>query len=272
MLKTRFVTALVLLAVLLPVMYSGSFLAFTMVATIFFGAAMWENQRLFKKPAPLIMALIWSVLFVYLSLKDIFFPKSLLFAICALFWGVRLIPALALGLPNIEGFSSRLLSSIYSVTIFGCFVAMNTLFTHSAIFLLSVMMIVWTADIGAYFSGKTFGKHKLAPTISPGKSWEGAIGGWIFVLVLGAMSTTVYAWSDTLTSKVLLAYGWFGFIAVMTLLSVASVVGDLFESLLKRRVGTKDSSALLPGHGGVLDRIDALIPVLPIAALLDFWC
>jgi phosphatidate cytidylyltransferase len=81
----------------------------------------------------------------------------------------------------------------------------------------------------------------------------------------------VSGWSDILPVKIVAAYGWIGFVLVMTLLACASVVGDLFESLLKRRAGVKDSSALLPGHGGVLDRIDALIPVLPIAALLDFW-
>lgn len=271
MLKTRVVTAIVLLAILLPIMYAGSFLPFTIVAAIFFGAAIWESQRLFKKPAPILMAIIWSALFIYLSLQEIAFSRPLLFALCLLFWVARLIPALAFGLPILNTVSSGLLSSIYGAAIFGCFVAMNTLFMHSPIFLLSVLVIVWIADIGAYFSGKAFGKHKLAPTISPGKSWEGAIGGWILVLFLGSISTAFPALADTLSSKILAESGWFGFVAVMTLLSAASVVGDLFESLLKRRADMKDSSSLLPGHGGVLDRIDALIPVLPIAALLDYW-
>jgi phosphatidate cytidylyltransferase len=271
MLKTRVITALVLLAILLPVMYSGSTLAFVAIATLFYFAAMWETQRLFEKAAPLGVAFIWSALFVYLTLRPGAFSGQLLFAACILIWCLRLVPALGFGLPPLSGLANALLSSLYGVSIFGCFVAMSILFSHSPLFLFSVMAVVWTADIGAYITGKAIGKHKLAPSISPGKSWEGAIGGWIAVLVIGAVSTTVSGWSDILPVKIVTAYGWIGFVVVMTILSCASVVGDLFESLLKRRAGVKDSSALLPGHGGVLDRIDALIPVLPIAALLEFW-
>lgn len=114
-------------------------------------------------------------------------------------------------------------------------------------------------------------KHKLAPSISPGKSWEGAIGGWIAVLLISFSASQVDVLSGTFPSKVLISFGILGFVGIMSLLVVASVVGDLFESSLKRRAGFKDSSALLPGHGGVLDRIDALIPVLPIAAIIVLW-
>lgn len=274
MLKTRVITALVLLAILFPVLYSGSTMAFAAVSTLFFGAAMWESQRLFKKPAPVLMAVIWASLFLYILLSNISLSKPalpLLFVVCVLFWCVRLVPSLAFGLPVMTSCSSGILSGIYAVSIFGCFVAMAVLFLHSPGFLFSTMAIVWVADIGAYFSGKAFGKHKLAPTISPGKSWEGAIGGWILVLIFGAGSTTISVFHDTAPTQIFEKFGWVGFVAVMTTLSVASVVGDLFESLLKRRAGTKDSSALLPGHGGVLDRIDALIPVIPIVAFLDLW-
>ena len=274
MLKTRVITALVLMAVLLPIMYSGSTLAFAVVATLFFGAAMWESQRLFKKPAALVMALIWSALFLYISFSSIPFSRPAfpaLFAACVLFWCLRLIPSLAFGLPALTSFSSGMLSGIYGVCVFACFIAMTALFSHSPLFLFSAMAIVWIADIGAYFSGKAFGKRKLAPTISPGKSWEGAIGGWLAVLIFGAASTFVTALHDTVATKILTELGWLGFIAIMSLLVAASVIGDLFESLLKRRAEMKDSSALLPGHGGVLDRVDALIPVLPLVALLDFF-
>jgi phosphatidate cytidylyltransferase len=127
---------------------------------------------------------------------------------------------------------------------------------------------VWVADIGAYAAGRVFGKRKLAPSISPGKSWEGAIGGWIAVLLLTALCVYLVP-AANFPAVIMKKWGWPGFVAVMTVLAAASVVGDLFESMLKRRAGVKDSSNLLPGHGGVLDRIDALIPVLPLAALLD---
>jgi phosphatidate cytidylyltransferase len=134
------------------------------------------------------------------------------------------------------------------------------------------MALVWIADVGAYFSGKAFGKRKLAPSISPGKSWEGAFGGAIAVL-LTASATIVCApgapWlADTFAVQLQAQWGWPMALAILALIVAASVVGDLFESMLKRRAGFKDSSNLLPGHGGVLDRIDSLIPVLPLAALI----
>ena len=135
-------------------------------------------------------------------------------------------------------------------------------------FVLSLLLVVWLADIGAYFAGKAFGKRKLAITISPGKSWEGAIGGWLAVMVVAGVAMAVHAFEPTLFSAFAVRYGMPGAWAALTLLVAYSVIGDLFESLLKRQAGVKDSSGLLPGHGGVLDRVDALLPVLPLAMLL----
>ncbi len=272
MLKTRVITALLLLAILLPILYSGSFIAFTIIATLFLGAAMWENQRLFQKPSPIVIALIWAGLFAGLTVSNAAISQPMLFALSTAFWAVKFTPSLARGLPaRNNGIANSLFSGMYSASIFACFVAITSLFNYSPIFLLSIMAIVWVADIGAYFSGKAFGNHKLAPSISPGKSWEGAIGGWVAVLLISFAASQVDVLSGTFPSKVLISFGILGFVGIMSLLVVASVVGDLFESSLKRRAGFKDSSALLPGHGGVLDRIDALIPVLPIAALIVLW-
>jgi phosphatidate cytidylyltransferase len=125
---------------------------------------------------------------------------------------------------------------------------------------------VWGADIGAYFAGKLFGKNKLAPQLSPGKTIEGAIGGLAAVLLMAGLSViyeipgiflTLYELGGLLTLGSLV-------IALVAL----SIMGDLFESQLKRLAGVKDSSNLLPGHGGILDRIDALMPVLPVIAIL----
>jgi phosphatidate cytidylyltransferase len=120
----------------------------------------------------------------------------------------------------------------------------------------------------AYFAGKAFGRHKLAPAISPGKTWEGAIGGWLAVLVVATVAILVHAFEPTLYSALLERLGAIRTLVALTILVAFSVVGDLFESMLKRQAGVKDSSGLLPGHGGVLDRIDALLPVLPLAMLL----
>jgi phosphatidate cytidylyltransferase len=186
--------------------------------------------------------------------------------------GFSLTPSLAMGLPQFEGVGNRLFNGIYGIAILGCFVAILALYKHSGLYLFSVMAIVWVADIGAYFSGKAFGKHKLAPSISPGKSWEGAIGGWFAVLMLAASSLALpLGLNDTFPVRLYARFGLLGFVVALSMIVAASIVGDLVESQLKRRAGMKDSSSLLPGHGGVLDRIDALIPTLPLAVLLDFW-
>lgn len=126
--------------------------------------------------------------------------------------------------------------------------------------LLGIMALVWLADIGAYFSGRAFGKHKLALSISPGKTWEGAIGGGIAVLVYGFVLSPYLP--TVLSTNPLLLF------AALLLLTAVSIVGDLFESLLKRQAGLKDSSNILPGHGGILDRIDSLMSTLPLVALI----
>ena len=136
------------------------------------------------------------------------------------------------------------------------------------IFLLSAMALVWVADIGAYFVGKAFGKHKLAVQISPGKSIEGAIGGLILCYVYAFSCVYFLSFESTLFGAWAIRFGWVPMFVMVTVLAAFSIFGDLFESQLKRLAGVKDSSHLLPGHGGVLDRVDALIPTMPIAALL----
>jgi phosphatidate cytidylyltransferase len=123
--------------------------------------------------------------------------------------------------------------------------------------LLAVLVLVWVADSAAYFVGRRFGRRKLAPSISPGKTWEGAAGG-----VAGAL---LYA---IICKRLFDEVGWAAYLAAAALLAALSIVGDLFESAAKRLAGVKDSGALLPGHGGILDRIDSATAVLPLAALL----
>jgi len=121
------------------------------------------------------------------------------------------------------------------------------------------MVLVWGADIGAYFSGRAFGKRKLAPAVSPGKSWEGVYGGLALTLLITLVVGVVRSWSVKELCLTLLGA------AIVVLISV---VGDLTESMFKRQAGIKDSSNLLPGHGGVLDRIDSLTAAIPIFAVL----
>ena len=136
-------------------------------------------------------------------------------------------------------------------------------------YLATVCALVWLADIAAYFVGRAIGKRKLAPTISPGKSWEGAIGGLVAVILLAVIVVAVSAHPHGNLFWILRTnFGWFGLLLACTALVALAIVGDLVESLVKRAAGAKDSSGLLPGHGGVLDRIDALLPVFPAALAL----
>jgi phosphatidate cytidylyltransferase len=205
------------------------------------------------------------------------FDYTFIWVIACLIWMVIFIPYLKFGLPDFKSNANRLLSAFYLISILACFLAIPAFLTlqqHSPIYLLSVMSIVWVADIGAYFFGKAFGRHKLAPLISPGKSWEGALGGWLCVVVFGVAITYIsIVFYSGMPYNFFLGmqykWGWFGLCLVLSMLTAASVVGDLVESQLKRRAQIKDSSQLLPGHGGVLDRIDALIFVLPLALVID---
>jgi phosphatidate cytidylyltransferase len=124
--------------------------------------------------------------------------------------------------------------------------------------LLVTLGVVWIADIAAYFAGRAFGRHKMAPTISPGKTWEG---------VLGAVVAVVAYWSVVCAFVPEFGRLFVSGLVWVLLLTAASIQGDLFESWMKRLAGVKDSGALLPGHGGLLDRVDALTSTLPFAAL-----
>jgi phosphatidate cytidylyltransferase len=138
-------------------------------------------------------------------------------------------------------------------------------------FLMSVLLVVWMADIAAYFSGKAFGKNKLAPHISPGKTWEGVAGAvaGVFLLSFAWLTTADYlSWQSNSIFDRLYGHGFMVLVSGLLFLVMMSVAGDLIESLVKRSAGAKDSSQLLPGHGGILDRIDALLPTLPLAVML----
>ncbi|ATH99785.1 phosphatidate cytidylyltransferase [Alcaligenes faecalis] len=140
------------------------------------------------------------------------------------------------------------------------------LHTQGIVYVLSLLVLIWVADIAAYFAGRAFGKAKLAPRVSPGKTWAGAVGGMVAAAAWMLISAN---WTGSFGADVLQRWGWVATAALGVALAALSIVGDLFESLLKRRAAVKDSSQLLPGHGGVYDRIDALLPVAPVALLLS---
>lgn len=271
MLKTRVITAIVLLAVFLPITLFAPVGAFGALIAFVLVFAAWEWARLLKigGAGPIIYALVAAVALVASTGMGTEFqpPRSLLEA-AAIFW-VLAGPFVLIRKPSLAKGAWRPFLLLAGVVVFAaCWHALVAARALGVSFVLSLMLVVWLADIGAYFAGKAFGRHKLAPAISPGKTWEGAIGGWLAVLVVAAVAIVLHAFEPTLYSALLERLGAVRTLVILTVLVVFSVIGDLFESMLKRQAGVKDSSGLLPGHGGVLDRIDALLPVLPLAMLL----
>jgi phosphatidate cytidylyltransferase len=162
--------------------------------------------------------------------------------------------------------SSLALALTGALVLLATWVAVVQLQARSPWLLLALMAVVWIADTAAYFTGRAFGRRKLAPSISPGKTWEGVFGaliatGFYALALLRFAPESAYGQMPSLADSA----GW---VALILALTALSIVGDLFESLLKRHRGVKDSGKLLPGHGGVLDRIDALLAAMPAAALI----
>jgi len=196
-------------------------------------------------------------------------PEALVVSICGaatLFW-VVIAPAWLYFGWRIE--SKIVLTLVGWLALTATWVAVVQLQARSPALLLALMAIVWIADSAAYFAGRRFGKRKLAPSISPGKTWEGVYGGLIAVAVY-ALALLPFA-GEAGYSAPILAPTVIAWAALVLGLAGLSVVGDLFESQLKRHRGVKDSGKLLPGHGGVLDRIDALMAALPPAALIAHY-
>ncbi|MEF7616008.1 phosphatidate cytidylyltransferase [Aquincola sp. MAHUQ-54] len=272
MLKQRVITAIVLLAVLLPAVFAPNPWPFALFTLVMVGAAGWEWGRLNASGAAgaVMLGLAVAVLCgVVLAMGWwLAFPGGAWWIAAAL-WivgGALALRAGPAGWPRVPVVARWLLGLAMLCFAWLAMVQARSLGLN---FLLSVFCLVWMADIAAYFGGRTFGRRKLAPTISPGKSWEGVWSGMAGVLVMAlcwSLADTHWAvGSPSLYSLLPERLGWPGAVVALLVLAMMSVTGDLFESLVKRSAGAKDSSQLLPGHGGVLDRIDALLPVLPIA-------
>jgi phosphatidate cytidylyltransferase len=269
MLKTRVITAVILLAVLVPVTLFAPIAGFAAMMAFAVVFAAWEWARLLKFTSfgPLLYAMLVGAVMVGstaafgLSVPGLYQAAAIFWVIAAPFALIRK-PVLTAGVWR--GF--LLLAGI--VVLLAAWHAVVQARTIGVVFVLSLMLIVWLADIGAYFAGKAFGRHKLAPAISPGKTWEGALGGLVLAVIVAALMQRVRQLQPNFFTVDAALFGTARMLVWVACLVAFSVLGDLFESLLKRQAGVKDSSHLLPGHGGVLDRIDAMLPVLPLAMLL----
>jgi phosphatidate cytidylyltransferase len=275
MLRQRVITALVLVALLLGSLTAARAWPFALFTLVLTAAAGWEWGRLNQAGAALALAMAAALALAgALALLGGWHER----APDAVWWGVGALwlacGALALragpvAWPQLPRPARWLLGLL---ALWAAWLALANARVIGINFMLSLLCLVWMADIAAYFGGRAFGRRKLALSISPGKSWEGVWSGMAGVLALALL----WSWLDTrlafdspsLYSSLGRALGAVGAAVALLLLCGLGVVGDLVESLVKRAAGAKDSSRLLPGHGGVLDRIDALLPVMPAALAL----
>ena len=271
MLAQRVITAVVLLLILAGAAVIGP-AAVLALAAVILGLACFEWLRLAGLASP--WTLMLGVVFAVLALSAAWFGSL---TAAAATWILVGAAAAWLGIAALlfrhEAEGARLprwlIVSACPLLLAAAWLGFVRLLAHGYLYLLSALALVWIADIAAYFAGRAFGRRKLAPRISPGKTWAGVGGAMAAVLFIALALYLSAPAQNLLPTRLAQASGMAAMLAIMAVLVALSIAGDLFESLLKRQAGVKDSSALLPGHGGVFDRIDALLPVLPLAALVS---
>lgn len=287
MLKQRIITAVLLLPLVVCLLFLPNLMTFSAILIPVFGILAWEWSRLLQTNLALRTGFIIislaaiGALFYQLYQQDFFelaqlptlwyqvYPFKLL-TVALLIW----IVATALVLIYPKGgkvlFRGPGLRAFFGIVILAAawlaivvIRSFNISLDHNtgAWMLLLMLIVIWGADVGAYFAGKNFGKTKLAPVVSPNKTWEGAIGGLVLANLVGI----------SLALMLGLTLDWLQFIVFLVLIVALSVIGDLFESMLKRRADIKDSSNILPGHGGLLDRLDSTLSVAPFFAVGVMW-
>lgn len=277
MLKSRIITAVILLLLLLLIMFVLPDIWWSGLVVVVVMQGVLEWAKLAKMSVT--MAYLYAACTLMLMIGLLWFdsnhsdveqliPHLLIYAIAAFFW-IIIVPTWMIAGWKVEnpkvmglvGWMVLIPTGLSMLDLHGQESQELSVLGTGPWMLLFLMGLVWVADIGAYFAGRRFGKHKLAPAISPGKTWEGVAGGMLGVTVYVSLVWDIspYAAHLALLPILLLAAWWWVGLAV---------IGDLFESAIKRQAGVKDSGALLPGHGGLLDRIDALTPTLPLAAMV----
>ncbi len=270
MLKTRILTAVIILPLFLAALFylQDIFWATLLLVLTIIGSREWSNLSKFSvRNTTLYMVLttlIGGELLFLLSeaIKVDPYTSDFLwiYVVSVFFWivGVPLFLKQFLVIKN-----PILLMFIGWLVLMPICLALYQLRAISPALLLGFMVTIWISDTAAYFAGRAWGKHKLAAIISPGKTWEGVAGALVAVLLYGLIWDYMVAEASLMTML----------IPLLLLMAVLGIIGDLFESLIKRQAGMKDSGNILPGHGGILDRIDALTSTLPLAilALLIFY-
>jgi phosphatidate cytidylyltransferase len=268
MLKQRLITAAILIPLVVWAVFASSLTTFTtlIVAVALLAAWEWHQMIGIQSPGMRVMLAVDLIIVLYLAITQL--NPYFIISIGVLIWLIALVVILGFSNTSLAErlshvFKNKVFGAISSILILTVFVVSSiTLKAFSevgAFLFFFVMVTVWLADTGGYFAGKRYGKHALAPAISPNKTWEGVAGG----VLLASIWAIGFYWVKTPTTITL--FEWL-LLAVLTV--AVSIVGDLFESLYKRAFSVKDSGSLLPGHGGILDRIDSLIAAVPVFTFL----
>lgn len=261
MLRQRIITALIIA----PIALAGVFLLPPFEFSLFVGVILvvgaWEWANLADLTSP--FRFLYAAVFAVALLGVAYLPALPVLALGLIWWLIALV--LVLSYPSLSKFWGRslVIQLLGLLVLVPGWVALTTLksFADASFFICLLFFLIWGADIGAYFSGKAFGRHKLAPRVSPGKSWEGFFGGLMTSLVI-AVGMSYWLGRPALDSADGVIY-----LFACLLVTVISVLGDLTISMFKRHRDIKDSSNLLPGHGGFLDRIDSLLSASPAIAV-----
>ena len=255
MLISRILSAFVMLLVFLSSMFlfSGRYFSFMIYIPSLLALFEWSKLLYFRSHEKKIFLIISLILIYFIDQHLDADNSRLILLIASVFW-LCIAPLFLLFKINLKNF---FLSALIGwVLVMPLIISLNYLIQLSPWVVLLVLTSIWLADSGAYFFGKQFGKKKLAPTISPGKTWEGFLGA-LFVVSSFSIAVTYFGFVNSYMA-----------IFFFNLILVLSVEGDLFESYIKRMAKVKDSGDLIPGHGGVLDRIDSLCSSLPLATLI----
>jgi len=278
MTKTRVLAALIMApaAILAILMLPTQWLAAAAAAVMLIG--LWEWLKLagvedtLARTVLLLLNLVLMVLVVWDRDSSMFLFR--IAALVGLGWWLLALAWLRFfnfgAQPDSPARSFKLLAGTLAVIpAWASIVLLHASDTQGPLWLLTALMVVWAADSGAYFAGRAFGRHKLAPRVSPNKTWEGLLGG----LLAGLLVAVGFGFGFGVAGWALIEASQLPWLLLVTVLAVfASVLGDLFESLLKRHAGAKDSGQLIPGHGGVLDRVDGVLAALPVFAVgKDFF-
>ncbi len=264
MLKTRIITALVLVAGFIPALFKlpDNYWAFCMLVVTLLALREWASMVGFNKTQiygylaiSILVGLFVLARMQNNNLHHFFYQSLLIFSATTFFWTLIVPIWLAKQFRLNNHIAKALLGWLLMLPLWLALICAKIV---DPMLVLVLLATIWIADSAAYFAGKNFGKYKLAPNISPGKTWEGVLGALIGVSLFGAILHLGFG------------VGTLAIFPALWIITGFGVIGDLFESMIKRQAGIKDSGDLLPGHGGILDRIDGIIPSLPIAILLIY--